>query len=152
MSLLLCSKTSCASPSGNFAPAKFTRNHSAFSPFADFSLSAKWCASIIKAIRAYSEFADHNKSVKRSFASRFHGILRDTSKITVGRGALFWAFICTDKADKSCKDFWFFLPLFLSKRKRGDIPESRRLSREKKKKPLVKEVFSVSVRFVWGIA
>jgi hypothetical protein len=25
----------------------------------------------------------------------------------------------TDRADKSCKDFWFFLPLFLSKRKSG---------------------------------
>ena len=48
LSLLLHTKTSRASPSGNFAPAKFTRNHGAFLLFANFSLSAKWCIPIIK--------------------------------------------------------------------------------------------------------
>jgi len=70
--------------------------------------------------------------VKRYLASRFHGILRDASKITVGRGALFWAFICTDKADKSCKDFCFFATFF-SKKKVDKTIESRRLSSQKGK-------------------
>jgi hypothetical protein len=43
-SLLPQAKTSCASPSGNFALAKFTRNHGAFLPFTDFLLSSKRCA------------------------------------------------------------------------------------------------------------
>jgi hypothetical protein len=71
-----------------------------------------------QSIRAYSAFADHRKFVKRSHASRFRGILRDTSKITAGRGATPTALFCTDKAI-NLQGFWFFLPLFLSKRKRG---------------------------------
>ena len=47
MSYELFSKTSCASPSSIFAEAKITRNRDAFLRFADFSLSAKWCARII---------------------------------------------------------------------------------------------------------
>jgi hypothetical protein len=51
--------------------AKITRNHGAFLRFADFSLSAKRCAHMNKAFRAYSAFADNIKSVNRSIASRF---------------------------------------------------------------------------------
>jgi len=50
------------------------RNHGEFSRFADFSLSAKWYAPIIKACRAYSAFADHNEFLKRTLASRFRRI------------------------------------------------------------------------------
>jgi hypothetical protein len=39
--------------------------------FADFLLTAKWYALINKSLRAYSAFADREKSVKRSCASRF---------------------------------------------------------------------------------
>ena len=54
--------------------AKFTRNRGASARFADFSLFAKWCVPIIKSVRAYSAFADHNKFANRSHASRFRRI------------------------------------------------------------------------------
>ena len=60
----------------------------------------------------------HN--LKRSIASRFRRMFaRYEQTSRAGRGARFQIHISTDKADKSCKDFCFFLPLFLSKRKRG---------------------------------
>jgi hypothetical protein len=60
--------------------AKITRNHGALKRYTDFLYSAKRCVPRIKAIRAYSAFADHRKAVKHYFASRFRGILRGTSK------------------------------------------------------------------------
>jgi hypothetical protein len=44
-----------------------------------------------------------------------------------GRGALFFALVCTDKADKSCKDFCFFATFF-SKKKVDKPIETRRFS------------------------
>jgi hypothetical protein len=38
------------------------------------------------------------------------------ANITAGRGALFRAFIRSDKADKSCKDFCFFATFFSKKK------------------------------------
>jgi hypothetical protein len=38
--------------------------------------------------------------------------------ITAGRGARFHTLICTDKADKSCKDFLLLLPRFSFKQRK----------------------------------
>ena len=66
--------------------------------FAQDDRGRNFCQKPIDA-RAYSAFADHEKSVKRSHASRFRRMFtRYEVNITAGRGALFPALPCTDKA------------------------------------------------------
>ena len=66
-----------------------------------FFLYVKCPAPIIKSLRAYSAFADHNESVNHFLASWFRRIfVRYEQKSRAGRGALFRALIGTDKAIK----------------------------------------------------
>ena len=85
--------------------AKFTRNHGAF-----------------------SRFADHKKFANHSHASRFRRMFAvKRANITSGERRDPSLIFGTEKAINR-QGFCFFLPLFLSKRKRGDSFESRRLS------------------------
>ena len=59
----------------------------------------------------------------------------NATSVTAGRGALFWVFGRTDKADKSCKDFCFFATFFSKKKVELKI----------KKSLLLANSFSVSV-------
>jgi hypothetical protein len=78
-----------------------------------FLWSAKWCAPIIKALRAYSAFAEHNESVKRSLASRFRRIfVRHEQKSRARRSVLFQPYNGTDKAAKAGQAFSLLLPRF----------------------------------------
>ena len=140
MSLLMRTQTSCASPCPIFAKAKIARNHGAFLWFADFLLTTKWYAPINKSLRAYSAFADGEKSVKRSHASRFRRMFVSDEQTSRRGEARTFGFIATlTKPINPARIFDSFCLFFFQKEKEDE----ERLCQEKEKlSPLFSYFFS----------
>ena len=118
LSLLLSAKNSFASPSSIFARTsqKLLGTTANFHSVNIFAL-CKWVRANDKIFRAYSAFADHEKLVKRSLASRFRRMFaQERANITCGERRALSGFPPHLPSDKTAR-FLLFCNFFFQKEK-----------------------------------